>query len=169
MRAETEALIRGTLQVALGLLAAASFGGWVVTLGILASGTGSMSEIAAAFWIITVLYGLLALAIGSALGRRQEMRGVAAAAIGSLLAWGILEFFYAAWQIGSPQMRAPLIMGVALAVVGAVIGTVRSADRRAIRIELEQEMRELEREDEDADQYEVDDCEERRGADSSQH
>ena len=148
MRRETESLIRGTLQVTLALLAAASFGGWVVTLGILITGTGSLAEIATAFWAITLLYGLLALAVGNVLGRRQEMRGVTAAALGSLLAWGVLEFFYAAWQIGSPAMRAPLILGVALAVLGAVIGTARKADRDAFRIEMEQERDELRRDGE---------------------
>ncbi len=144
MRSNTESLIRGTLQVALALLAAASFGGWVVTLGVLVAGSGSMEEIAAAFLLITALYGILALAIGNAIGRRYDRCGVAAAAFGSLLAWGILEFFYAAWRIGSPEMRAPLMLGVALAVAGAVIGTLRGADREAARVELEQERRELE-------------------------
>ena len=152
MRRETEALVRGTLQVTLALLAAASFGGWIVTLGILVGGTGTMEEIMAAFWLITVLYGLLALAIGNALGRRQEMRGVAAAALGSVLTWGVLEFFYAAWQIGSPAMRAPLIVGIALAVVGAVIGTKRKADREAMKREMLQEMRELEDEDQETEE-----------------
>lgn len=167
MRKEAEALIRGTLQVTLGLLAAASFGGWVVTLGVLAAGGGTMEEIAAAFWIMTLLYSVLALAVGNALGRRQGMRGVAAAALGALLAWGVLEFFYAAWQIGSPQMRAPLVVGVAMAAVGAVIGTARKADRDALHVELQQELQELGRDDEDADEDEAGECEEQRGTDAS--
>ncbi len=146
-RGELTSLIRGTLQVALALLAAASFGGWVVTLGVLAAGRGSVFEVTVSFWIITLLYSLLALAVGNALGRRQGVRGVAASATGALLAWGILELFYAMWQIGSPQMRAPLVMGVAMTVVGAFIGVSRKADREALRVELQQELTELEREE----------------------
>lgn len=148
-RGELTSLIRGTLQVGLALLAAASFGGWVVTLGILAAGRGSVVKVTVAFWIITLLYSLLALAIGNALGRRQGMRGVTASATGALLSWGILEFFYWIWQIGSPQMRAPLAMGLAMAVVGAFIGVSRRADREALRVELQEELTELEREDDE--------------------
>jgi len=135
--------VRGILQVALALLIAASFGGWVVTLGVLVRPGSDMRVIHGAFLVITALYGLLALAIGNTLGRRQGMRGVAAAALGSLLAWGVLELFYSLWKIGSPQMRAPLVLGVALSVAGAAIGVSRAADREAVRLELEQELGEL--------------------------
>lgn len=131
------------------LLAAASFGGWVVTLGMFIGVTVSMAVIRAAFWVMTVLYSLLALAVGNATGRRQGERGIAAAAFGALLTWSILELFFYLYQIGSPEMRVPMIAGVALAAVGAAVGSKRAADREALRIELQEELHELER-DEDA-------------------
>lgn len=131
----------------LALLAAASFGGWVVTLSLLTSAGATFRVVSTAFWIITVLYGLLALAAGNALGRRQGTRGVVASAFGSLLAWAVLEFFFHIWNIGSAAMRAPLVVGVPLSVVGAAIGVTRKADRAAMRAELEQEERELDTDD----------------------
>jgi len=145
----TIALIRGILQVTFALLAAASFGGWVVTLGMFVGMTVDMAMITAGFWVITILYGLLALAIGNAMGRRQGKRGMAAAALGSLLSWAILELFFYLYEIGTPEMRVPLIMGVALSAVGAAIGTMRRADQEALRVELEEEMAELERDEDD--------------------
>jgi hypothetical protein len=142
-------LIRGTLQVTFALLAAASFGGWVVTLGMFIGVSVSLEMITAAFWVITVLYGLLALAIGNAMGRRQGKRGMAAAALGSLLSWAILELFFHLYQIGSAEMRVPLMVGVALSAVGAAIGTQRRADRVALRVELQEELDELERDEDD--------------------
>lgn len=131
----------------LALLAAASFGGWVITLSLLVATGATFEVINTAFWAITVLYGLLALAAGNALGRRQGMRGVAASALGSLLTWAILEFFFHIWNISSAAMRAPLVVGVPLSVVGAAIGVTRKADRAAMRAELEQEERELDTDD----------------------
>ncbi|MBD3293778.1 MAG: hypothetical protein GF393_12715 [Armatimonadia bacterium] len=146
---EVKSLIRGMLQVTFALLAAASFGGWVVLLGMFVGVTVDMGVIQAAFWAITVLYGLLALAAGNAMGRRQGKRGMAAAALGALLSWAILELFFYLYQIGSAEMRVPLIAGVALSTVGAAVGTMRRADRDALRVELEEEMQELEREEDE--------------------
>lgn len=142
-QAERQSLARGVLQVALALLAAASFGGWVVTLSLLVSAGATFQMVHTAFWIITVLYCLLALAAGNALGRRQGMRGVVAAAVGSVLAWAVLEFFFYIWNIGSAAMRAPLVLGIPVSTIGAIIGVSRRADRAAMRAELEQEEREL--------------------------
>jgi len=147
----TKSLIRGALQATFALLAAASFGGWFVLLAMFVGVTVDMTIIVAAFWAITVLYGLLAIAIGNTLGRRQGNRGIAAAVLGSLLTWAILELFFHLYDIGSPQMRVPMIVGVAFSALGAAIGTMRKADRLALRVELEEEIRELER-DEDEEQ-----------------
>jgi len=147
LHSESKSLIRGMLQVTFALLAAASFGGWVVLLGMFVGVTVDMAVITAAFWAITILYGLLALAAGNAMGRRQGKRGMAASALGALLSWAILELFFYLYQIGSPEIRVPLIAGVALSTVGAAIGTMRRADRQALRVELQEEMQELEREE----------------------
>jgi len=144
-----KSLIRGMLQVTFALLAAASFGGWVVLLGMFVGVSVDMALIRTAFWAITILYGLLALAAGNAMGRRQGKRGMAASALGALLSWAILELFFYLYQIGSPEMRVPLIAGVALSTVGAAIGTMRRADRDALRVELQEEMEELEREEDE--------------------
>jgi len=61
----TNSLIRGALQTTLALLAAASCGGWFVLLAMFVGVNVDMTVIFAAFWALTVLYGLLAL--GSAL------------------------------------------------------------------------------------------------------
>ncbi|NLO04235.1 MAG: hypothetical protein GX131_00260 [candidate division WS1 bacterium] len=127
----------------IALLAAASFGGWVVMLGMLVGMPVDMHLVQISFYVITLLYGLLAFATGNALGRRQGMRGIAGAALGALLAWAILEFFFHLFEIGSAQMRAPLILGVALAVLGSAIGVTRPADRAAVLHELRQELEEL--------------------------
>ncbi len=131
--------MRGTLKSALALLAAASFGGWVVTLGMLMGSQVNATMITVAFWSITVLYGLLALAIGNLQGRHLGSPGIAVAAMGSLLAWLILELFFRLFEIGSPQMRAPLMAGIALTIVGAVIGAQRAADLSATEVDLEEE------------------------------
>ncbi len=91
----------------------------------------NLAMVSAAFWTITVLYGVLALALGSVQGRRLGAAGITAAALGSILAWLILELFYHLFEIGSPQMRAPLVAGIALTIVGAVIGLQRAADLEA--------------------------------------
>lgn len=127
----------------LALLAAASFGGWLVTLSLLVSAGATFEVVNTAFWIITVLYSLLALAVGNALGRRQGIRGVVATAIGSLLAWAVLEFFFYIWDIGSAAMRAPLVLGIPTSIIGAAIGVSRKADREALRTELRQAEHEL--------------------------
>lgn len=149
LASSTKSLIRGALQATFALLAAASFGGWFVMLSMFVGVTVDMTVIVAAFWAITALYGLLALAIGNALGRRQGKRGMAAAVLGALLSWAILELFFYLWQIGSMEMRVPLITGVALTAVGAAIGTVRKADREALRVQLREELEELEREEDE--------------------
>jgi hypothetical protein len=145
----TNSLIRGALQTTLALLAAASCGGWFVLLAMFVGVNVDMAVIFAAFWALTVLYGLLAIAIGNTLGRRQGKRGIAAAVLGSLLTWGILEFFFYLYQIASPEMRVPLIIGVASTAVGAAIGTVRKADREALHVELREELQELERDEDE--------------------
>jgi hypothetical protein len=149
LSSSNKSLIRGALQATFALLAAASFGGWFVLLAMFVGVTVTDTVITAALWAITVLYGLLALAIGNSLGRRQGKRGMAASALGALLSWGILELFFHLYQIGSPEMRVPLISGVALSAVGAAIGTMRKADRDALRVELQEEMQELERDEDD--------------------
>lgn len=150
---ERQSLARGVFQATLALLAAASFGGWVVTLSLLISAGATFHIVSVAFWIITALYGLLALAAGNALGRRQGRRGVAAAAIGSLLAWLILEFFFYIWNISSAAMRAPLVLGVPLSVLGAMIGVSRAADRAAAQTEAQQAEEEVEPDSPTADDY----------------
>lgn len=147
LSSSTKSLIRGMFQVTFALLAAASFGGWVVMLGMFVGVEVDMELVRTAFWAITILYGLLALATGNALGRRQGQRGIAAAALGALLSWAILELFFHLYQIGSAEMRVPMITGVALSAVGAAIGTMRRADREALRIELREELQELERQE----------------------
>ncbi|MFW5866849.1 MAG: hypothetical protein ACOCX2_03470 [Armatimonadota bacterium] len=149
LTSSTKSLIRGILQTTLALLAAASCGGWVVLFGMFVGVTVDMAVITAAFWALTVLYGLLAVAIGNALGRRQGKRGIAAAVLGALLTWSMLEFFFYLWDIASPQMRVPMIVGVAFTAVGAAIGTVRKADREAVRVELREELDELERDEDE--------------------
>ncbi|MFO8082263.1 MAG: hypothetical protein R6V07_18435 [Armatimonadota bacterium] len=149
LTSSTKSLIRGMLQTTLALLAAASCGGWVVLLGMFVGVNVDMTVITAAFWALTVLYGLLAVAIGNALGRRQGKRGIAAAVLGALLTWGMLEFFFHLWDIASPQMRVPMIVGVAFTAVGAAIGTVRKADREAVRVELREELDELQRDEDE--------------------
>ncbi|MFP4248010.1 MAG: hypothetical protein ACLFU7_00040 [Armatimonadota bacterium] len=149
LTSSTKSLIRGILQTTLALLAAASCGGWVVLFGMFVGVTVDMTVITAAFWALTVLYGLLAVAIGNALGRRQGKRGIAAAVLGALLTWSMLEFFFYLWDIASPQMRVPMIVGVAFTAVGAAIGTVRKADREAVRVELREELDELERDEDE--------------------
>jgi len=131
--------VRGTLKSALALLAAASFGGWVVTLGLLMGTPANGTVISIAFWSITVLYGVLALAIGSVQGRRLGPPGIVVAVLASLLAWLILELFFHLFEISSVQMRAPLMAGIALAIVGAVIGAQRAADLAATEVDLEDE------------------------------
>lgn len=152
----TKSLIRGILKATFAFLAAASFGGWFVLLVMFVGATVDMTIITAAFWALTILYGLLAIAIGNTLGRRQGQRGIAAAVLGALLTWLILELFFHLWEIGSSEMRVPMVVGVAFSALGAAIGTLREADRRALRTELEEEIRELER-DEDEEQLHAED------------
>lgn len=146
---ETKSVIRGALQSTFALLAAASFGGWFVVFAMFIGVTVDETIILASFWTLTVLYGLLAIAIGNVLGRRQGKRGIAAAVFGALLTWAILEFFFHLFDIASPQMRVPMTIGVACCALGAAIGTMREADRMALRVELEEEMQELEREEDE--------------------
>ena len=123
----------------MALLAAASFGGWVVFLGVLLGAEANMRLVTIAVWSITVLYGLLALAVGNVQGRRYGPPGIVVAVLGSLLAWLILEFFFHLFEISTAWMRAPLMAGIALAIVGAVIGAQRAADLRATEVDLEPE------------------------------
>ncbi len=99
----------------------------------------TLAVVNAALWTVAALYGVLALAIGSVQGRRLGAAGITAATLGSILAWLILELFYHLFEIGSPQMRAPLVAGIALAVVGAVIGLQRAADLEATDVEFGEE------------------------------
>ncbi|MGC9320282.1 MAG: hypothetical protein ACP5KN_19770, partial [Armatimonadota bacterium] len=56
-RTERLLLVRGVLQATLWLMAAASLGGWVAGLGVLAAIGGSARTVAIAFGTVTVLYG----------------------------------------------------------------------------------------------------------------
>jgi hypothetical protein len=144
------ALIRGILQSTFALLAAASFGGWVVGLGMFIGNTVDMAMLMTAFWIISALYSLLALAVGAAMGRRQGERGLAAAVLGALLTWGILEIFFLLYHIDSIEMRVPFVMGLAMTAIGALISTLRDEDREGLLTELEEGMAELQRDEDNA-------------------
>lgn len=146
-RSEWLALVRGTLQATLWLMAAASLGGWVAGLGVLAAIGGDTRTVMIAFGAVTVLYGVLALAVGNALGRRQGLRGITASALGALLTWGILELLLRGFEINVPALRAPLVTGVAMSVVGAAIGVSRRADREALSVQLQEELGELARDE----------------------
>jgi len=123
----------------MALLAAASFGGWVVFLGILLGAEANMRLVTIAIWSITAIYALLALAVGNIQGRRYGPAGIVIAVLGSLLAWLILELFFHLFEIGTAWMRAPLMVGIALAIIGAVVGVQRAADLSATEVDLEEE------------------------------
>jgi len=138
-------VIRGSLQVALAMMAAASCTGWLL-MGFLSRNVAGAWTLAVVFGALTVIYSLLGFALGALMGRRQGARGLASAALGTLLAWGILEFFFHLAHINSPELRTPLVFGVPTAVLGGVLGMTRPADRDALRRELREEMEELEAE-----------------------
>lgn len=138
-------IVRGALQVSLGMLAAASCVGWML-LGFLAKGTAGVWTLPVSFMALTVLYSLLGFALGALMGRRQGTRGLVSATLGTLLTWGILEMFFHMADINSPELRTPLILGVPMCVLGGVLGMTRPADRAALRRELREEMAELEEE-----------------------
>ncbi len=123
----------------MAFLAAASFGGWVVLLGILLGAEANMRLVNIALWSITVIYALLALAVGNIQGRRYGPAGIVIAVLASLLAWLILELFFHLFEIGTAWMRAPLMAGIALAIIGAVVGGQRAADLSAAEVDLEEE------------------------------
>jgi len=141
-------IVRGTLQVTLSMLAAASCVGWLL-LGFLARNTAGVWTLAVSISALTVLYSLLGFALGAVMGRRQGTRGLVSATLGTLLTWGILELFFWLARIGSPELRTPLIFGVPMCVLGGVLGMTRPADRAALRRELQEEMAELQGEMDD--------------------
>ena len=138
-------IVRGALQVTLGMLAAASCVGWLL-MGFLARNTAGPWTLPVSFMALTILYSLLGFALGAVMGRRQRTRGLVSATLGTLLTWGILEFFFHMANINSPELRTPLIFGVPMCVLGGVLGMTRTADRNALRRELREEMEELEEE-----------------------
>jgi len=138
-------IIRGTLQVTLAMLGAASCVGWLL-LGFLARNTAGVWTLAVSVSALTILYCLLGFALGAVMGRRQRTRGLVAATLGTMLAWAILELFFWLAHIGSPQLRAPLILGIPSCVLGGVLAMTRRADYEALRRELREEIEELQAE-----------------------
>lgn len=136
-------IIRGSLQVTLAMLAAASCTGWLL-IGFLQGNTAGVWTLPVALIALTVIYSLLGFALGALMGRRQGTRGLVSATLGTLLTWAILEFFFHLAQINLPELRAPLIFGVPMCVLGGVLGMTRPADREAMRRELREELEELE-------------------------
>jgi len=131
--------VRATLKATMALLAAASFGGWVVFLGILLGAEANMRLVNIAMWSITAIYALLALAVGNIQGRRYGPAGIVIAVLASLLTWLILELFFHLFEISTPWMRAPLMAGIALTIIGAVVGLQRAADVSATEVDLVEE------------------------------
>ena len=136
-------IFRGTLQVTLTMMAAASCTGWLL-LGFLATNTAGPHTLRVSIGVMTLLYGLLGFALGAVMGRRQRSRGLVAAILGTMLTWGILEFFFHLAGIGCAELRTPLIFGIPMSVVGGVLGMTRPEDRAALKRELRQEIEELE-------------------------
>ena len=148
-------IVRGTLQVTLAMMAAASCVGWLL-LGFLARNTAGVWTVAVTIGALTVLYSLLGFALGAVMGRRQRTRGLVSATLGTLLTWGILELFFHMTGIASAELRTPLIFGVPMCVLGGVLGMSRPEDRAALRRELREEMAELESEIEELDREAAD-------------
>jgi hypothetical protein len=136
-------IFRGTLQVTLVMMAAASCSGWLL-LGFLATNTAGQYTLTVSIGTLTVLYGLLGFALGGVMGRRQRARGLVSIILGTMLTWGIFEFFFYLVGINSAELRTPLIFGIPISVVGGVLGMTRPEDRAALRRELRQEIEELE-------------------------
>ncbi len=146
-----KAILRGTLQVTLAMMGAASCTGWLL-LGFLSRSAAGPWTLPAALGVMTILYGLLGFALGAVMGRRQRARGLVSATLGTMLAWGIIEFFLSLAGSASPELRAPLIFGIPMCVIGGVVGMSRRADREAVTRELRAELEELQREDETDDE-----------------
>lgn len=136
-------IFRGTLQVTLTMLAAASCSGWFL-LGFLAKNTAGQYTLAVSIGAMTLLYGLLGFALGAVMGRRQRAHGLVSAILGTMLTWGIVEFFFYLAGVNSAELRAPLIFGIPMSVLGGVLGMTRPEDRAALKRELRQEIEELE-------------------------
>ena len=149
-------IFRGTLQVTLAMMAAASCTGWLL-LGFLATNSAGENTLVVALSALTLLYGLLGFALGAVLGRRQRSRGMVSAILGTMLTWGILEFFFHLAEISCPELRAPLVFGIPMCVIGAVVGMTRPEDRAALKRELRQEIEEL---DDELESLEADDDDE---------
>ncbi len=132
------------------MMAAASCTGWLL-LGFLATNTAGANTLSVSIIIMTVLYGLLGFALGAVMGRRQRSRGLVSAILGTMLTWGIAEFFFYLAGVNSPELRTPLIFGIPMSVIGGVLGMTRSEDRAALKRELRQEIEELDEEFEDTD------------------
>ncbi len=138
-------VFRGTLQVTLVMMAAASCSGWLL-LGFLATNTAGPRTLSVSIGVMTLLYGLLGFALGAVMGRRQRSRGLVATILGTMLTWGILEFFFHLAGVSCAELRTPLIFGIPMSVVGGVLGMTRREDRAALKRELRQEIEELEEE-----------------------
>ena len=125
------------------MMAAASCAGWML-LGFLATNTAGRYTLTVSIGTLTVLYGLLGFALGGVMGRRQRARGLVSAILGTMLTWGILEFFFHLAGISCAELRTPLIFGIPMSVLGGVLGMTRPEDRAALRRELRREIEELE-------------------------
>jgi len=149
-QANLRVIVRGTLQVTLAMMATASCMGWLL-LGFLAKNWAGPWTLFVSLSALTVVYALLGFAMGGVMGRRLRTRGLAVVAFGALLAWGILELFFYMAGVGSPELRTPLIIGIPISVVGALLGMTRPADREARLRELREAIAELEADGEEKD------------------
>lgn len=140
MGRRTVALIRGVLQVALAMMAVASFFGWFITLGLVAGRESSQWTPLLAVGLLTGLYGLLGFGVGSVMTRRHGKQGMGSAVLGMMLAWAVIEFFFYLYGISSPELRAPLIAGIPLSAVGGLVSLSRARDREVGAQELEEEL-----------------------------
>lgn len=132
-------VVRGTLQVALAMLAAASVFGWL-GVAFMAGSEATQWTPLAALGLLAGLYGLLAFAAGNVMGRSRGRAGLAAAVLGTMLAWGVLEFLLGLPRLNSPELRAPLIVAVPLAAIGGIVGMSRAQDREVGVQELQEDM-----------------------------
>lgn len=140
------ATVRGVLQVTLAMMAVASMLGWVM-LGFIAGASSAQWAPSIALVLLAILYGLLGFAMGSVMGRRQGRIGLTCALLGTMLTWGIFEFFFYLYGIGGPELRAPLLLAVPLSAIGGVVGMSRAEDRKVGAREREAEAAEVEREE----------------------
>ena len=145
-RVNLRVIVRGTLQVTLAMMATASCMGWLL-LGFLARNKAGPWTLLVTLGALTLVYGLLGAALGGVMGRRLRTRGLVAVTLGTMLAWGILELFFYMADVGSAELRTPLIVGIPLSVFGALLGMSRPADREARLRELREAIEELETDD----------------------